>query len=690
MNQIVCTALLLLIGSVLNAQLLKSDIDKAIEISALEHPYLYFNNAEKKILLERIHSDPESRDVFRKMKTRAKVWMAMPIEKNIPVQGKNTRANWSEEDRSIAYASYYTNNRNNAFYLAFLYQMTGEEQYAQKAFEFADAFCDLTTWTQRAHEFPIIYSRIMPWNVPDDQVNFNFDHFNGDSGRMMAAVYDWLYPALSQAQRDRIRGALLEKVITRVRGDYEFHWWATAYRCNWCGVCNSGVGLAGLTLLKEHPQLTDVVAESFNRINSMFDELGVDGGWQEGGSYWNYGVHTSVFFAEALKRLTGGKHNLFKNKRLYDNPVTFPLHISLPGNKSLNFEDSGGEGWVGSTHLINKLATETQNPQAAWYRNQLHKEADDAFDIIWPRPLFEGLPPLQPSIHFKTIDWWVMRSDFSDAEKAVVAGKAGKNDDPHHGHLDIGHFIVYWNKQYFIKDLGKSGYDEKYFDQVRFDYPEASSEGHNTILVNGEKQISGKYYKQPYDYDVGGSVLDFRTTAQRDYVLMDPTNAYPKKELQKWRRHILLEKPNITIVLDEIHAEKNSNIEVRFHSGVEFNIDGEAVLLRGDKSSMALIPVTDQDYSLQKGRHPSQMVNATQAFHWIDYFDVEITSQSKKTIVANLILPLEDPLQMEEVKASKKMETDKDGHVSISFSMNQKTYHYHFKNSKSGLVLESL
>ena len=211
MNQIVCTALLLLIGSVLNAQLLKSDIDKAIEISALEHPYLYFNNAEKKILLERIHSDPESRDVFRKMKTRAKVWMAMPIEKNIPVQGKNTRANWSEEDRSIAYASYYTNNRNNAFYLAFLYQMTGEEQYAQKAFEFADAFCDLTTWTQRAHEFPIIYSRIMPWNVPDDQVNFNFDHFNGDSGRMMAAVYDWLYPALSQAQRDRIRGALLEK-----------------------------------------------------------------------------------------------------------------------------------------------------------------------------------------------------------------------------------------------------------------------------------------------------------------------------------------------------------------------------------------------------------------------------------------------------------------------------------------------
>ena len=115
---------------------------------------------------------------------------------------------------------------------------------------------------------------------------------------------------------------------------------------------------------------------------------------------------------------------------------------------------------------------------------------------------------------------------------------------------------------------------------------------------------------------------------------MDPTNAYPKKELQKWRRHVVLEKPNITIVLDEIHTPKNSNIEVRFHSGVDLNINNGAVLLKGNKGSMALIPVTDQDYSIKKGRHPSQMVNATQPFNWIDYFDVEITAQSKKTIVA--------------------------------------------------------
>jgi hypothetical protein len=680
---------LLFTGLESSAQVTKSDIDKSIDISSLEHPYLYFSNEDKNILLNRIKTDQESNDVFRKLKARAKVWMAMPVDKNIPNQGKNTRADWSEEDRSRKYTDYYNNNRNNAFYLAFLYQMTGDKAYAQKAFEFADAFCDLTTWTQRAHEFPIIYSRIMPWNVPDDQVNFNFDHYNGDSGRMMAAVYDWLYPALNRTQRDRIRGALLEKVITRVRGDYEFHWWATAYRCNWCGVCNSGVGLAGLTLLKEHPQLTDVVAESFNRINSMFNELGLDGGWQEGGSYWNYGVHTSSFFADALKRLTKEKFNLFKNKRLADNPVTFPLHISLPGNRSLNFEDSGGNGLVGSPHLINKLATETQNPQAAWYRNFMNKEASDVFDIIWPRPTFEAIPPSQASIHFKTIDWWIMRSDFTSSHKVLVAGKAGKNDDPHHGHLDIGHFIVYWNKQYYIRDLGKSGYDEKYFDQVRFDYPEANSEGHNTILVNGEKQISGKYYKQPYDYSIGGEVLDFRTTKEIDYVLMDPTDAYPKKELKKWRRNILLDKPEITLVLDEIHADKNASIQVRFHPGVDLKIKDDFVLLQGNQGTMALIPMVVQGYSIVKGRHPSQMVNATQPFNWIEYFDIKLKAEEKKTIVANIILPIDHINQVKNLINSKKIESNKDGSLSISFSHQNKTYKYHFKNDKSGLVFDN-
>ena len=673
----------------LSAQVTKDDIDKAIDIGSLKHPYLYFTEEEKPAILDRIQHDPECHAIFNRLKAEARMWLHMPVDRDIPIQGKNTRAGWSEHDRDHKYASYFSTNLDNAFYLAFLYQMTGEQPYADKAFEFADAFCDLTTWTQRAHEFPIIYSRIMPWNVPDDQVNFNFDHINGDAGRMMAAVYDWLYPALNRAQRDRIRGALIEKVVTPVRGDYEFHWWATAYRCNWCGVCNSGIGLTGLALLTENPQLTDIVAESYNRINSMLGELGIDGGWQEGGGYWDYGVNTSTYFADALKRLTRSAFNLFENDRLKANPVTFPIYISLPGGGSLNFEDSGGgHHKVGGSSLINKLAAETNSKEAVWCRNHFWGEGSDIFDIIWPCPELEPALPENPSIHFRTIDWWVMRSDFENPQKVLVAGKAGMNDDPHHGHLDIGHFVVHWQQEYFIRDLGSRGYDEKYFDDMRWEYPHASSIGHNVIFVNGEKQISGKLRKQPWNYEVGGEVEEFRSSDKLDYVRMNPTKAYPNKELKEWKRHIVLEKPEITVVLDEVDAEPGSQIEVRFHPGVDFEVQDGLVMLEGKNGKMALIPLSEEAFEIQPGRHACQYVNATQPFFWEEYFDAEITSKENRSIVATLIIPVENSDEARQIAGTKALKTEGAGNVTLSFSRKGEKYAYSFENQKGDLVLK--
>jgi hypothetical protein len=665
----------------------KNDIDKVIEKSKLKHPYLYFSETDKPALIKRIKTDPESRDIMDRMLARANMLLNMPVDYTIPIQGRNTRAGWSEYDRDGKYEEHYRSNRENAYTLAFVYQMTGDQRYAQKAFEFADVFCDLPSWTLRPHEFPIIYSRIMPWNVPDDQVNFSFDHNNGDSGREMAAVFDWLYPALTVAQRDRIRGALLEKVITRVRGNYEYHWWASAYRCNWCGVCNSGVGLAGLTLLTEDPQLTDVVSESFNRINSLFNELDIDGGWQEGGGYWNYGISTSVCFADALNRMTAGKFNLFDNERLKANPVNFPVYISVPGKGSLNFEDSGG-GRIGSSSLINKLASETHNGLAAWYRHEFYAEGNDMFDIIWPRPDVKPVPPEKPSFHFRNIDWWVMRSDFKDDDKVLIAGKAGKNDDPHHGHLDIGHFILAWRNDYFITDIGSGAYDEKYFDDARWNYPQASSPGHNVVIVNGEKQIPGKMRRQPYNYNIGGKVLKFTTSDNRDYVLMDPSNAYPGVELKSWRRHIILEKPVIALIVDEVRSASGSEVEVRFHPGVASDIKENYVLLSGKTGKMALIPVVNQKYSIKGGRHASNPVNATMPFTWINYFGTIIKAEKDNSLITTIILPVDNENEIQQICGSIKKVVDSNGNFTVSFVKEKKEYSYFFMNSKDGLSLE--
>src|SRR5512146_695182 len=120
------------------------------------------------------------------------------------------------------------------------------------------------------------------------------------AGRAMtlSLVYDWLYPVLTKAERDKIRNALLERAVTRVRGNYDFFWWSSAYRCNWSAICYSGLGIAAISLLKEHPQLLDVVAEAYNRINLSYDQIGDDGGWQEGRGYYGYMMQVSVQFAD--------------------------------------------------------------------------------------------------------------------------------------------------------------------------------------------------------------------------------------------------------------------------------------------------------------------------------------------------------------------------------------------------------
>ncbi len=664
-----------------SADLTAQDIRNALAKN-LTHPYLYFSEQDKPAILERIKSDPECGDIMARLTVEANRLLYTPVEPQAPVQEKNTRY-FSSGD----YDRYYYSNRDNALRLAFVYQMTGDRRYAQKAFEFADVVCDLPTWVIRAHEFPIIYSRVWPWNCKDDQAVFSVDHVAGDTARIMAAVYDWLYTGLEKPQRDRIRGALLEKAVTRVRGNYDYHWWAASYRCNWCGVINSGLGLAALALANEDPQLADVTAEACNRITKLFDNIDPDGGWQEGAGYWYYGTHTSVFFADALKRLTDGKYNLFSHPRLKENTVNFPLYCSLPGGRTVDFEDTGA-GLVGSTFFYNKLASETGSKEAAWYRKTLFGTGGDIFDIIWPRSTVAPGLPKQPSLHFRGIDWVIMRSDFTDPAKAVIAAKAGMNDDPHHGHLDVGHFILNWKGEGFIAESGHSAYDEKFFDQARYDYPQASSIGHNLIFVNGEKQLIAKLKDQPWIDGIGGKVLDFRTSATRDYTLMDPTNAYPKQELKSWRRHITLEKPAVTVVLDEVSSAPGAEIEARFHSAVPQRVKSGYVLLDGEKGKMALIPVSASACTFRPGRHAILAVQKNASFKWVPYVGEVLKAQGDRTVLATIILPVADDAEAQKIVKSVKKSTDSAGNYSLSFENGGKTLNFRYKKAADGLVME--
>ncbi|MBN1294770.1 MAG: heparinase II/III family protein [Candidatus Latescibacteria bacterium] len=657
------------------------DIENALR-KDLSHPYLYFTEEEKPAILERIKNDPECHNIMARFLAEANKLLYTPVELKVP--GKEPNPDFTDNNDWL---NYQRSNKNSAHLLAFVYQMTGDKKYAYKAFEFADALCDLPTWVDRRHEFPIIYDRVWPWNVSDDQAAFGYDIETADTAISLAAIYDWLYPALEKRQRDRIRGALLEKAITRVRGNYEYHWWATSYRCNWCAIGHSGIGTASLALLLEDPQLTDVIAGSYNNIKKQLDEIGVDGGWQEGCGYYRKSIHGMNFFADPLKSLTGGKYNLYKHRRLLENPITFLLYNTVAPGRLLVFEDSGANR-AGTTHIWNKLAEETQSGETAWFRNFMWGDGNQIFDIIWPRSTVEPTLPDKPSKHFRTIDWVIMRSDFTDPDKAVVACKAGFNDDPHHGHLDCGQFTVYWRNQEYICDTTPAEYDQLYFLEDRWDYPQASSIGHNVVFVNGEQQIPAKHKNKPWQEYIGGKVLEFRPSDSRDYVIMDPSGAYPGKELKGWRRHIIYEKPVITVVVDEIESSPGAKIEVRFHSQCRTEFRDTYVLISGDSGKMACIPCVDGDFIIIPGHHPYLPLKKDARYSRIPYFDTVLTAQSAKTVIATVIVPVGNENDADISAKSVKRSTDANGNVILSFTHNGSDYSYRYINNDNGLVLE--
>ena len=663
-----------------SADVIPEDIAQAIR-KDLEHPYLYFTAEEKTAICERIQNDPDCRDIMQRLLAEANRLLHTPVDPTPPARVRNARYNATYD-----YERYADTNSTSAYNLAFVYQITGDEKYARKAFEFADVVCDLPTWVHGAHEFHQIYGRVWPWGAKDDQVVFSYAQHSDYAVFNLASVYDWLYPALNKRRRDRIRGALLEKAILRVRGNYEYHWWASAYRCNWCTVCNSSIGVASIALLTEDPHLTDVIAESYNRISKTLDEIR-DGGWQEGLGYLIYAVRTSLAFADVLNRATGGRYNLNEHPRFDDSVRTF-LYCQIPPDKSVHFGDSGG-GRIGSYNMYNRLMLETGNRQAAWLRKHLTDERPSGLtDLFMPRSFLEPELPHETSIYFPAVEWVIMRSDFTDPENVVIACKSGKHDDPHHGHLDSGHFSLYWRGREFICDHGSAGYDRKYFDEERWNYPLASSIGHNVVLVNGEKQLPGKLKNRSCNFDIGGEICEFRPGSDRDYVIMDPTNAYPQKNLKSWRRHIILDKPFITVVLDEVVCEKGAEIEVRFHSKSACDIKEDHVLLKSDEGIMALIPVVDGQFTVRPGKHTILMAQKNAKLRWVPYFGTVVKTQSENIIIAAIILPVKNEHEAETVVKSTRRSVDFSGSLTMSFTRDGKTYSYTYSKTHDGLVLK--
>ena len=100
-----------------------------------------------------------------------------------------------------------------------------------------------------------------------------------------AIGYDWLYDGLTDAEREQVARAIVDKAIKPgldqlARSPPPPQRWATA-ATNWNLVCNSGLMIAALSVMGSDPRAADLFAQCRASIYAGLDGYRPDGGWVE-------------------------------------------------------------------------------------------------------------------------------------------------------------------------------------------------------------------------------------------------------------------------------------------------------------------------------------------------------------------------------------------------------------------------
>lgn len=396
--------------------------------------------------------------------------------------------------------------RNRMYLLGMLYQLHKEQKYADLAWRDMQVAIDTPDWNPR--------------------------HFLGvaETSRALAIGYDWLYDALTPAQRKAIEDAILEKAfkyaLASYRGQYIHGWWP-AVNDNWNQVCNGGMGMAALAIADSHPKEAGEILTNVVRLLPIaMHEYAPDGAWPEGIAYWGYGGDYNVQIIASLQTALNTDFGL-ADMPGYNNTAWFPILLTGPTGLAFNYGDS-------------PAVTRSNSPAMLWFAKRFNQPyfathylpsaRGDVLDMLWYDATLltpeaqKNAPPLPKDHQFGKVDVFTFTNDMNDPSATWLAFKAGNNGF-NHSHLDLGSFVLDALGERWAVDLGSDSYElPTYFHTKRWTYFRTRAESHNTLQISPSD-------KPGQDVKASAKVVDFKVDddGQSAGATLDLTAAYRKQ-----------------------------------------------------------------------------------------------------------------------------------------------------------------
>jgi hypothetical protein len=146
----------------------------------------------------------------------------------------------------------------------------------------------------------------------------------------------------------------------------------------------------------------------------------------------------------------------------------------------------------------------------------------------------------------------VARDKEGSTDGLFVAAKGGHNDESHN-HNDIGNYVVYYNGQPVLIDVGRGTYTRKTFSSRRYDIWYNCSDYHNVPTINGITQPPGANFK--------ASNVVYKDDNNAAQLSLDISKSYPDQAgVNSWQRSIRLNRGKNVEVSDVISLKKADKI----------------------------------------------------------------------------------------------------------------------------------
>ncbi len=395
---------------------------------------------------------------------------------------------------------------------------------------------------------------------------------------------DWLWDFLAEEQRQAVLTALRQRMLgpylESVAADV---WWYSAVN-HWNAVINSAAGLVGLALDEETAQAASTLKFAKKGLTRFFNDLGKEGGWDEGTGYWGYALRSVLLLGEACSRVLDDQ-TIF-HQRGMDQTGLFPVYFT-PNGRPASFGDAALVPLHGTLYLLGR---HFQRSEITWWLDTYclhHDPSTMDWSIAGLALLFrpeEGRiaePTLEPVKVFQQVGWAAM----ADAWPRPGMYAAVKTGDlaTSHAQCDMNSLQLQVDGEMLLVDVGHPP-DEgsEYFSRARRDFYEVQARAHNTILVAEEDH-------RP---DARGTIIDARSEAGYRWVLCDAGDACG--ETVAFFRHVVLltdatnGRGHTLVVVDELNLPSPERVEMFWHTGgaIELHPETRSGRIRGRRSAL--------------------------------------------------------------------------------------------------------